>query len=149
MICLQVGVVFSNISTATNFWIMPTFDNISSNRRSYMKFIESFANAHGSLQILIVSTVYSIGIGSVLGLVRPNTLTGHFFIFPSSPSRSTVDSSNINWSICTDKSWLYWPLSPLCAETTGLHIWLWGRSIGSGVVPRRLIGIVVISESYY
>ena len=67
---------------------MPTFDNISSNRRSYMKFIESFANAHGSLQILIVSTLYSIGIGSVLGLVRPNTLTGHFF-FPFSPCHST------------------------------------------------------------
>jgi hypothetical protein len=51
---------------------MATVTAAPSNRQSYMKFISSFVKAKGALQILVVSTIYSIGIGSVLGLVRSN-----------------------------------------------------------------------------
>lgn len=51
---------------------MATVTAAPSDRQSYMKFISSFVNTNGALQILVVSTIYSIGIGSVLGLVRSN-----------------------------------------------------------------------------
>jgi MFS family permease len=42
----------------------------SAHTNNYKKFISAFLNSHGSLQILIVSTLYAISVGSVLGLVR-------------------------------------------------------------------------------
>jgi hypothetical protein len=38
--------------------------------RNYKKFISVFFSAYGAWQILIISTLYAVGIGSVLGLVR-------------------------------------------------------------------------------
>jgi hypothetical protein len=43
-------------------------DSVHTN--NYKKFISAFLNSHGALQILIVSTLYAISVGSVLGLVR-------------------------------------------------------------------------------
>jgi hypothetical protein len=57
---------------------------------NYKKFISSFLNSHGALQILIVSTLYAISVGCVLGLVRytfhrtsPQYLANVFFLYYS------------------------------------------------------------------
>jgi hypothetical protein len=50
---------------------LPTDDNAESLHVSnYRKFISVFCSSHGAWQILVISTLYSVGIGSVLGLVR-------------------------------------------------------------------------------
>jgi hypothetical protein len=50
---------------------LPSEDNEASLHVSnYRKFITVFCSSHGAWQILVISTLYSVGIGSVLGLVR-------------------------------------------------------------------------------
>ena len=46
---------------------------------NYTKFILVFFRSHGSWQILIVATLYAVGIGSVLGLVRSRGVSTGFF----------------------------------------------------------------------
>jgi hypothetical protein len=130
-------------------------DNDNHSRRTYFKFIDSFAKAHGSLQILIVTTVYSIGIGSVLGLVRSVSHRICFCFssgFPASLNHLTnetkqKDSTNINRPICTIELWLYRSLSSSRTETIGLPKWFRRCSVGSSMVTCGLIGVTITSKS--
>jgi hypothetical protein len=78
---------------------------------NYKTFISSFVKSRGSLQILIVSTIYAIGIGSVLGLVRPSLYLSHvqlmYYNFMKTNIYYDTDSTNLDRSLRADTPWVY------------------------------------------
>jgi hypothetical protein len=79
---------------------------------TYRQFWRQFTRAHGAVELLVISTIFAVGIGSVLGLVRNqctiNTHTGIYMCLLSHTYRSAtncvvlvmLDSRHVGGSVC-------------------------------------------------